>query len=148
MTVFDSFNINASGLALERLKLDTISTNIANANTTRTAAGGPYQKQTVRFEETLKTSRQNLTQDTLAGSRTKSMGVKVTGIDKDQDTLELSYDPTHPDADEFGYVTLSNVNVATEMIDLMTAVRSYEANISAFESSKNLMKKALEISKD
>ena len=148
MSVFDSFNINASGLTLERLKLDTISSNIANANTTRTAEGGPYQKQTVQFEESFKRSQANLAQDNLGTSNQKSMGVRVTGITKDQQTAELSYDPTHPDADEFGYVRLSNVNVATEMIDLMSAVRSYEANVSAFESSKNMMKKALEISKD
>lgn len=144
MSVFDSFNINASGLALERLKLDTISTNIANVNTTRTAEGGPYRKKTVMFEESMKASRDQLA----SAEGRKSFGVKVTGLEQDQRTTNLSYSPGHPDANEDGYVELSNVNLSDEMIEMMNTVRTYEANVSAFESSKNLMEKALEITKD
>ncbi|MBP1042051.1 flagellar basal body rod protein FlgC [Vagococcus sp. BWB3-3] len=144
MTIFDSFNINASGLALERLKLDTISTNIANVNTTRTAEGGPYRKKTVVFEESLKTSQDQLT---TMGAQ-KSFGVKVVGLEDDQTSNNWSYNPTHPDADVDGYVEGSNVNLSDEMIDMMNTVRTYEANVSAFESSKSMMKKALEITKD
>lgn len=144
MSVFDSFNINASGLALERLKLDTISTNIANVNTTRTAEGGPYRKKTVMFEESLKASQDQL----VSTDGRKSFGVKVTGLEADQTTTNLSYNPTHPDADEDGYVERPNVNLSDEMIEMMNTVRTYEANVSAFESSKNIMKKALEITKD
>lgn len=144
MTVFESFNINASGLALERLKLDTISSNIANVNTTRTAEGGAYRKKTVVFEESLKTIQDQKNYQT----QIKSQGVRVTGLLTDDQNVEFTYNPNHPDADADGYVEQADVNMADEMIELMNTVRTYEANISAFESSKNLMKKALEISKD
>ncbi|MDT2815880.1 flagellar basal body rod protein FlgC [Vagococcus carniphilus] len=139
MSIFDSFNINTSGLSLERLKLDTISTNIANVNTTRTEEGGPYKRKEVMFQESLKKAS--------ATDPTKSAGVKPTQIREDQDT-RIIYQPEHPDADENGYLELPNVNLSDEMINMMNTVRTYEANASAFESSKNMMKKALEISKD
>ncbi len=148
MAVFDSFNINTSGLSLERLKLDTISTNIANVNTTRTKEGGAYHKKSVTFEESVKRQSADQKGTNPVGSNTKSYGVKVTGIKADNTDLKYSYDPSNPDADENGYVEMSNVDLADEMVDLMNTVRSYEANVSALESSKNLMKKALEISKN
>lgn len=139
MSIFDSFNINTSGLSLERLKLDTISTNIVNVNTTRTEEGGPYKRKEVMFQESLKKAS--------ATDQMKSAGVKPTQIREDQETRTI-YQPDHPDADENGYLELPNVNLSDEMINMMNTVRTYEANASAFESSKNMMKKALEISKD
>ncbi|MBO0476976.1 flagellar basal body rod protein FlgC [Vagococcus sp. DIV0080] len=139
MGVFDSFNINTSGLTLERMKLDTISTNIANVNTTRTEEGGAYKRKTVTFQESLKKEK---------GSReTKSYGVRTTGTRQDNETKTV-YQPEHPDADEEGYLELPNVNLSDEMINMMNTLRTYEANATAFESSKTMMKKALEISKD
>ncbi|MGX7023564.1 flagellar basal body rod protein FlgC [Vagococcus hydrophili] len=138
MGVFDSFNINSSGLTLERMKLDTISTNIANVNTTRTEEGGPYKRKTVTFQESLKKE---------SDKGNKSFGVKTTGIRVDEDVRTV-YQPEHPDADEAGYLELPNVNLSDEMLNMMNTLRTYEANTAAFESSKNLMKKALEISKD
>lgn len=139
MGVFDSFNINTSGLTLERMKLDTISTNIANVNTTRTEDGGAYKRKTVTFQESLK--KENHQQ------QSKSYGVKTTGIREDQEVRTI-YQPEHPDADENGYLELPNVNLSDEMINMMNTLRTYEANVTAFESSKAMMKKALEITKD
>lgn len=139
MSVFDSMRINGSGLTLERLKLDTISTNIANVNTTRTAEGGPYRKKEVTFEENLMSKKNGL------GGMEKSFGVKPTGIEESDEIL-LAYDPLSPDADEDGYVQQSNVNMADEMVEMMNTLRTYEANTTALNASKSMLKKALEIS--
>ena len=133
MSVFNSMNINASGLTLERMKLDTISSNIANVNTTRTEEGGPYKRKEVTFEEMVKENQ--------------SMGVKVTGIKEDQNNLQRVYNPDSPDADAEGYVTMPNVNLLDEMVNLIQAQRTYEANATALKASKNILNKALEISK-
>ena len=144
MSVFKSMQINSSGLNLERLKLDVISTNITNVNTSRTEDGGPYKRKVVLFTENLvnETNRLN------GLNRTTSEGVRVTGIGEDESDFRMEYDPSHPDADENGYVTMPNVNMVDEMIDLIKTQRSYEANITAFNTSKSILKKALEISKD
>lgn len=142
MALFDSMHINASGLSLERLKLDTISTNIANVNTTRTAEGGPYVKKEVIFEESLKKAGSSLD----GQLNTKSFGVKATEIRENKDDLVMEYNPTHPDANEEGFVQMPNVNMADEMIDMITAQRTYDANVTALNASKDMLKKALEIS--
>lgn len=141
MSIFDSMRINSSGLSLERLKLDTISSNIANVNTTRTEEGGPYQKKTVVFEESL----MEKTSDLNGSLSQKSFGVRATGIEAD-DEIVIEYNPTHPDADEFGYVSKSNVDMADEMVEMMNTIRTYEANVTATNASKSLLSKALEIS--
>ena len=141
MSIFDSMRINSSGLSLERLKLDTISSNIANVNTTRTEEGGPYQKKTVVFEESL----MQKTSDLAGSINEKSFGVRATGIES-SDEIVIEYNPTHPDADEFGYVSKSNVNMADEMVEMMNTIRTYEANVTATNASKNMLSKALEIS--
>lgn len=141
MSIFDSMRINSSGLSLERLKLDTISSNIANVNTTRTEEGGPYQKKTVVFEESL----MQKTSDLAGSINEKSFGVRATGIEA-SDEIVIEYNPTHPDADEFGYVNKSNVNMADEMVEMMNTIRTYEANVTATNASKNMLSKALEIS--
>lgn len=148
MGIFNGLEINASGLALERLKLDTTSTNIANVNTTRTAEGGPYKRKTVQFSESLKNAQANSTDSqtpTIGGQ--ESYGVKVTGIQSDN-TEKTSYDPTNPDADQNGYVQTSNVNMADEMVNMIQTMRTYEADTSAAEMNKTILKKALEISKN
>lgn len=143
MSIFSSMQINASGLTLERLKMDTISTNIANVNTTRTEEGGPYRRKEVLFQENLANIKSQFT----GKNEKKSLGVKVTGIAEDTENLKYIYDPEHPDADEEGYVLMPNVNMVDEMIALINTQRSYEANITAFNTSKSILKKALEISK-
>ncbi len=143
MSVFNSMRINASGLTLERLKLDTISSNIANVNTTRTEEGGPYLRKEVVFEEMVEKAQNRLTGRT----EKRTAGVKVTEVYEDPDNLRRVYDPEHVDADEEGYVLMPNVNLLDEMVRLIEAQRSFEANATALKASKAMLNKALTISK-
>lgn len=141
MGIFNSMQINTSGLNLERLKLDVISSNITNANTTRTPEGGPYLKKTVTFEESIKRQQSNFT-----GIPTnQSFGVRSTGIVENEENIKMVYEPEHPDADENGYVAYPNVDMADEMIDLITTMRAYDANVTAMNASKAMLNKALQI---
>lgn len=142
-TVINTMNISASGMTAQRLRTDIIAQNIANVNTTRDGNGDPYVRKTVVFEE--KSSFGSVLGSTMAkyGS-----GVKVSSIIEDTETAMKSvYDPSHPDADENGYVTYPNVNTVTEMTNLIDASRSYEANVTAFNATKNMALKCLEIGK-
>lgn len=143
MGMFDSMQINTSGLNLERLKLDVISSNIANVNTTRTEDGGPYIKKDVAFEEAIKQQEPFFT----GKSERKSFGVRATGIEEDEENTKLVFDPSHPDADEEGYVVYPNIDMADEMVSLMITLRTYDANVTAMNASKAMLNKALEISK-
>ena len=142
MGMFGAINAAASGLAAERLRMDVISNNIANVNTTRTAEGGAYRRQIVTFapRENESSFSQVLSEKVDAGS-----GVKVVGISKDNSPTRKIYDPAHPDANKDGYVEMPNVNVVTEMVDMITSTRSYEANVTALNSSKDMIRKALRI---
>lgn len=145
MALFKGMNINASGMSAERLRLDVISENIANANTTRTKEGGPYVRKNVIFTEKVSTADSfgEVLNRTISGI---GNGVKVTAITKDTDTdMNLVYEPSHPDADENGYVLYPNVNIVTEMTDLIDASRAFEANTTAFEASKNVASRGLSI---
>lgn len=145
MGLFSSFNINASGMTAQRLRSDTISANIANVNTTNTGDGTPYVRKTVVFSEkgTNTFSNKLLTAQGYVGS-----GVKVSAIVEDTETeMNKVYDPAHPDADENGYVTYPNVNIVTEMTNMIDASRAYEANVTAFGASKAMALKGLEIGK-
>lgn len=146
MSIFNGLQINASGLALERLKLDTTSTNIANVNTTRTPGGGPYRRKSVQFAENLRQVEAD-NGNIMEANKRQSSGVRVTGIAQDQ-TEKLSYKPDDPDADQNGYVHLPNVNLADEMIDLIQSQRSYEANVASSQVNKQILSKALEISEN
>jgi flagellar basal-body rod protein FlgC len=142
MSIFHSMRINTSGLTLERFKLDTISTNIANVNTTRTENGeGPYIPQQVTFEEALRQRTNPVTGDT----QNLSAGVRITGVEADEEDIRLVYEPNHPDANEEGYVAYPNVDMADEMINMMTTIRTYDANVTAINSSKEMLQRALEI---
>ncbi len=145
MSLFTGMDISASGMTAQRLRTDVISENIANASTTRTSEGGAYVRKNVVLTEKKSTaaSFSAVLNRTISGM---SSGVKVTGITNDTDTdMNLVYDPSHPDADENGYVTYPNVNVVTEMTDLIDASRSYQANATAFEASKNLASGGLKL---
>ncbi|MCG0274594.1 MAG: flagellar basal body rod protein FlgC [Thermosediminibacteraceae bacterium] len=136
--------ISASGLTAQRLRMDVISNNIANVNTTRTEEGGPYRRQRVVFQE----RKRDITfRDLLEGSYLKQMGagVRVVAIEEDPSPFKLVYDPSHPDADDNGYVRMPNVNIVTEMVDMISATRSYEANVTAINAAKSMINKALEI---
>jgi flagellar basal-body rod protein FlgC len=145
--VFAPFAISASALTAERLRMDVISNNIANANTTRTVEGGPYIRQRVvfapRFDVTPAFSSfiPTMTPDGLPA------GVRVTGIQKDSSPVRMVYDPGHPDANAEGYVAYPNVNAVNEMVDLISASRAYEANITAFNATKSMYLEAMSIGK-
>ncbi len=146
MSIFNSFNINASGMSAERYRMDVIAENVANMNTTRTADGKPYRRKVVTFEE------KNATPSTFsaylgrATEHYKGQGVKVSKVTEDNWTqMHMVYDPAHPDADENGYVMYPNVNVVTEMTNLIDASRAYEANATAFNASKSIAMKGLEM---
>ena len=136
MNEFSIMNISATGMSAQRLRLDIISTNIANAETTRTSRGEPYRRKVPIFAEYLKRS---------ANGIMECVGVKVVGIWEDPSPFKLVYDPSHPDADENGYVRMPNVNVVREMVDLISAQRAYEANVSAFNVTKSMINSALQI---
>lgn len=142
MGIFSSMQINTSGLNLERLKLDVISSNITNANTTRTPDGGPYLKKTVTFEESIKRQQSYFTG---LPAQNQSFGVRSTGIVEDEENIKMVFEPDHPDANEEGYVAYPNVDMADEMIELMTTMRAYDANVTAMNASKAMLNKALQI---
>jgi flagellar basal-body rod protein FlgC len=121
--------------------MDTISSNIANVNTTRTEDGGPYQRKEVVFSEYLEEGYNQATGQTELMSR----GVQVDEIYEDTEDFRLEYDPTHPDADENGYVTYPNVDLLDEMVELIAVQRAYESNVTAFDASKNILNTALKI---
>ncbi len=146
MSIFNSFNINASGMTAQRYRMDIISENVANADTTRTADGTPYRRKVVTFEE--RGPRAGTFSSFLgnASSRYNRQGVRVGQVEEDTWTqMNMVYDPSHPDADENGYVTYPNVNIVTEMTNLIDASRSYEANATAFNASKSIAMKGLEM---
>lgn len=147
MSIFSAFNVNASGMTAQRYRMDIISENVANANTTRTQDGTPYRRKVVTFEQkgaTAKTFSSFLGQ---ASNRYDGQGVRVRKVSEDTWTqMNMVYDPSHPDADENGYVTYPNVNIVTEMTNLIDTSRSYEANATAFNASKSMAMKGLEIS--
>lgn len=146
MSIFNSFNISASGMTAQRYRTDVIAQNIANVNTTRTEDGTPYVRKLVTFAE--KSGGTFSSALARASSAYSGSGVKVTSVIDDTETEMIrTYEPSHPDADEDGYVMYPNINVVTEMTNLIDASRSYEANVTAFNASKALALKGLEMSK-
>ena len=142
MKMFDTFSISSSGLTAERLRLDTIASNIANSTTTRTEDGGPYKRKIAVFKENLEREINALS----GQNKTVSKGVKVDAIVFDDTTsFKTVYDPSHPDANEEGYVQMPNVDILNEMVDMIAATRAYEANVTALNAGKSMFLKALEI---
>lgn len=143
MSFIDSFNISASGMTAQRTRMDVISENVANANSTNGPDGKPYRRKVVKFEQ-ISTGREfkrylNRCNNSLGG------GVKITSIEKDMSPFQKIYDPSHPDADGEGYVDMPNVNSVEEMTNLIDATRAYEANVTAFNATKAMAAKALKI---
>ena len=145
MSAFGAMDISTSGMTAQRLRTDIISQNIANVNTTRDENGQPYKRRTVVFEE----KPSNSFNDYLSvASSSIGNGVKVSAIVEDNTTpMTMVYDPSHPDADEEGYVYYPNVNTVTEMTNMIDASRAYEANITAFNATKAMTTQALQIGK-
>ena len=130
--------ISAAGMAAERLRMELVANNIANAHATRTPQGGPYRRRQVVFESVMQNASGDV-RDKLHGLR----GVRVAGVETDPSEFPRIYQPGHPDADAEGMVTLPNVNTATEMVDLISASRSYEANLRVLRSFRDMVEQAL-----
>ncbi len=147
MGFFSALDISASGLTAQRLRMDTITQNVANINTTRTENGTPYRRKTVIFEEKSvdKPFSEYLSESSNAGLVGK--GVRVARIVEDQSPFKRVYDPGHPDADEEGYVLMPNVDLVTEMVNMISATRAYEANVTVMNATKSMALKAMEIGK-
>lgn len=153
--IFRPLDIATSGMSVQRLRMETVATNVANAETTRTEAGGPYRRRVVTVEEAVREgaapaypplpsteTRQGVT----PADPTDSLGgVRVASIGEDASEGPMVYDPGHPDADANGYVRYPNVRITDEMVDLMEARRVYEANASVFQAAKQLLRRALDI---
>ncbi|MBQ3458235.1 MAG: flagellar basal body rod protein FlgC [Synergistaceae bacterium] len=136
MKIFDSLEVAGSSLTAHRLWMDTISSNLANINTTRTKAGGPYKRRVPVFAEML---------DNTLGGYHDIGGVRVLEITEDQGAPRMAYQPDHPDADEEGYVAYPNVNLVREMTDMLVASRAYEANLSVVTTGRDMWNGALDV---
>ena len=140
--MFNIMDISGSGLVAERKRMSLIANNIANVNTTRGADGQPYRRQYAVFATLLDREIDGLSPDAL-----REKGVMVDRIVKDFSPFTKVYDPNHPDADTQGYVSLPNVNIVEEMVDLIAASRAYEANIAVMKATKRMMTKAMDVMK-
>jgi len=143
-TTFNAFNISSSGLTSERLRMEVVANNIANASVTRTPEGGPFRRKDVVFEAALNRS------GAFHGDSMTSSGfggVNVVGIVDDQSELPRVYNPGHPDADLDGFVTMPNVNMPIEMVNLITATRAYEANLKAAQAFGDMAQQAIALLK-
>ncbi|NOZ55727.1 MAG: flagellar basal body rod protein FlgC [Calditrichaeota bacterium] len=158
--IFSAIDVSASGLSAQRRKLNVIASNIANAETTRTANGQPYRRRIVKFQETpgsefvqvlrrvvgkLVTTRPGHLPNADILQREESAGGVEAQEATDPSPFRMVYDPTHPDANANGYVAYPNVSVVTEMVDMIAASRNYEANVAAIDAAKDMAKRALDI---
>ncbi len=143
-SLFPSLSISAAGMAAQRQRMETIAENIANAESTRGDHGGPYRRREVVFESIRpEQDFSGIFSSSLDGHKTLS--VQVSGIVQDKKPFRMVYDPSHPDADAKGMVRMPNVNPVEEMVDMTSATRSFEANVSAFEAAKRMFLKSLEL---
>jgi flagellar basal-body rod protein FlgC len=148
MGLFDALEISASGLTAERLRMDVTAENLANAQTTRGADGGPYRRKVAILQQAgagPNFSAQLRTAMGAAGGGSTPGGVQVSAVVEDETPSKMVYDPGHPDADAQGYVAMPNVDTVTEMVDLISASRSYEANVTAMQASKQMYSKTLDL---
>lgn len=139
-SLFAGMDISATGLRAQRVRMDVVANNIANANTTRTATGGVYQRQRIVMQEAQASSP-------AAGATGTGSGVQVASIEVDTTPPRMVYDPGHPDADNGGYVAMPNVNIISEMVDMIAASRAYEANATALAAAKDMIRSSLSIGK-
>jgi flagellar basal-body rod protein FlgC len=147
MAFLESLNISGSGLTAQKLRMQVVAQNLANAQTTRTENGEPYRRKLVVLTDRNDPGAFSNALNESIGGKASFNGVEATTIVDDADDFKLEYDPTHPDADANGYVRLPNVNTVEEMVDIMSASRLYEANVTAFNAMKEMAAKALEIGK-
>lgn len=150
MGFFDGYNVSSSGMSAQRTRINVVSANIANAKTTHTQEGGPYKKQQVVFEDILLANAKKTNSNDVESTNTKNSDISLRGvgvksiIQSDAKPI-MKYEPTHPDANNEGYVAYPDINPVIEMVDLIEAMRSYEANVASFNTHKNIDSKTLEI---
>ena len=152
MGFFDGYNVSSSGMSAQRTRINVVSANIANAKTTHTQEGGPYKKQQVVFEDVLLNQTKKIASNGMEATNNKNLpaelrGVGVKSILDSESKPVLRFEPTHPDANEEGYVAYPDINPVVEMVDLIEAMRSYEANVASFNTHKNIDSKTLDILK-
>ena len=153
MGMFDAMEVSASGLTAERMRMDVVAQNLANANTTRGVDGQPYRRKEVVLAErqadgsfgAALAGAMNTKTTSSSGTSGAPAGVEVAAIAEDQTPLKQVYDPSHPDADANGYVEMPNVDSVAEMVDLISAQRAYEANVTAMQAAKQMFSKTLEL---
>lgn len=150
MSIFNAMNTSASALTAQRLRMDVVSSNVANAQSTRATINEngeyePYRRKMLVLESESPSFQSFLQKASNRSNQTSS--VRVSRIVEDNEPFRIEYNPNHPDADENGYIQLPNVDPLQEMVDLMSATRSYEANVTAINASKSMLMKALEIGK-
>ena len=150
MGFFDGYNVSTSGMSAQRTRINVVSANIANAKTTHTLEGGPYKKQQVVFQDILLANSKKTNSNEVETTNNKNSdislrGVGVKSIVQSDAKPVMRYEPAHPDADEKGYVAYPDINPVVEMVDLIEAMRSYEANVASFNTHKNIDSKTLEI---
>jgi flagellar basal-body rod protein FlgC len=149
MGLFDALNVSGSGLSAERLRMDVVAENLANAQTTKDASGQPYKRKEVVLQE-IGGGGFGAQLAGAMGARTASTdssvgGVQVAGIVQDSTAGKMVYDPGHPDANAQGYVQMPNVDPVTEMVDLITSSRSYESDVTAMQTAKQMFTKTLDL---
>lgn len=167
MSLFDVINTSSTGMVANRFWLDTIAGNIANANSTRSVDGGPYRRRVPVFQEVMKDAMQEMMEDDwepakmgekittavmddamdVDAAKPKGLGVGLNGVIEDPTPLKIVYMPGHPDADADGNVTMPNVDIVKEMVDMISASRAYDANVQITNAAKSMINKALEIGK-
>ena len=146
MSMFGGLEISASGLTAQRLRMDVTAENLANAQTTKGADGQPYRRKEVILQETPGSFGATLSAAMGSGDNGSTGGVQVAGVVQDTATpLKRVYDPGHPDADAQGYVSMPNVDTVTEMVDLISAQRAYEANVTAMQAAKQMFTRTLDL---
>ena len=150
MGFFDGYNVSTSGMSAQRTRINVVSANIANAKTTHTQEGGPYKKQQVVFEDVLLASGKKTNSNEVEATNNSNTdislrGVGVKSIIQSDAKPVMRYEPAHPDANEQGYVAYPDINPVIEMVDLIEATRSYEANVASFNTHKNIDSKTLDI---
>ncbi|MBI5894332.1 MAG: flagellar basal body rod protein FlgC [Deltaproteobacteria bacterium] len=139
---FNTFTISASGMEAQRVRLNTIASNLANVNTTKGVNGEAYRRKDVVFAAM---PEQSSFGSILSAATGEITHVKVMGVVEDEKPFKVVYDPKHPDANKEGYVEFPNINSIEEMVNMLSAIRSYEANVTVFNASKSMAMKALEI---
>ena len=145
MSLIQSMRHSASALMAQRLRMDVIANNVANMNTTRTASGGPYRRQVVLFREQGSAVPFRDFLGAATGRGRRGGGVEVARVQEQNEPARRVHDPSHPDADEEGFVLLPNIDIVTEMTDLVSARRAYEASVTVLNATKSLALRALDI---